>query len=448
MLEFLGHRFSEQEPEFDFGRWLADRRKRAGLSQDKLCALANVSKPAMVKLEHGRGHIATLLRVAEATGMALKFAPLEPTASARVRCPTVRIVEGDCRVAMQAFADRGVAFDAIVCDPPYHLSTVTKRFGKRGASPLSGGEQGGANPYRTMATGFLEQAWDGSGIAFDQDTWRAAYLVLKPGAYLVAFGGSRTFHRLAVAIEDAGFEIRDTIMWVYGSGFPKSKNLKGQHEGWGSALKPAFEPILVARKPLSSRCIAANVIQFGTGALNIDGCRVPTDAVVEQGRAGRKLGASVALAGPGLPGTASAALQGVTGNDRPRTKGRWPANFLHDGSDPVLAGFPGLGERSAARFFYAAKASRDDRGAGNKHPTVKPNDLTRYLLRLVTPLGGTVFDPFLGSGSTAKAAVQEGFSAVGCEVTPEYVEIARRRLKAEKVPVVVERGSERNEEAA
>ncbi len=436
VLEFLGHRFSEQEPDLEFGRWLANRRKRAGLSQDKLCALAKVSTPAMVKLEHGRGHIATLVRVAGATGLELRFVPLEQTASAPTRRPTVRIVEGDCRVAMQALAERGVTFDAIVCDPPYHLSTVANRFGRRGAAPISAGEQGGVNPYRMMATGFLGQEWDGGGIAFDVGTWRAAYRVLRPGGHLVAFGGPRTFHRLAVAVEDAGFEIRDTIMWVFGIGFPKSKNLEGEHKGWGSALKPGYEPILIARRPLAAS-LSRNVALHGTGALNIGKCRVPLEQDAHPADAKRYASNWDRLQSRSA---SSLAMKGVLGKTdlRPyEPKGRWPANIIHDG----------LGE-SWSRYFYAAKTSKADRGPGNKHPTVKPNELMRYLLRLVTPSGGTVFDPFLGSGSTAKAAVQEGFSVVGCEITPEYVQIARRRLEAEKVPVAVERGSELNKEAA
>jgi DNA methylase len=241
--------------------------------------------------------------------------------------------------------------------------------------------------------------------------------VLKPGGHMLAFSGTRTYHRMVCAIEDAGFEVRDQIGWTYGSGFPKSKNLDGEWQGWGTALKPAWEPIVVARKPLIGT-VADNVLAHGTGALNIDGCRVPTGD-------------------------------------------RWPANLIHDGSDEVVACFPTApGQQcrartdgasqgnntfgalkhvtyepeprgdtgSAARFFYCAKASKSDRGAENTHPTVKPTDLMRYLCRLVTPRGGVVLDHFMGSGSTGKAAVLEGFRFIGIDMMPEHVKIAEHRI--------------------
>jgi len=372
---------------------------------------------------------------------------------------------GDCRELMAGLADGSV--DAIVTDPPYEL-------------------------------GFMGKSWDASGIAYDLEVWRQALRVLKPGGHLLAFSGSRTYHRMVCAIEDAGFEIRDQIMWLNGNGFPKSHNvskaidasimygksnsagmrmfndnhaissrrlngvdsrlrqrgieqgyrtektIKREHapitapatpeaerwSGWGTALKPAHEPIVVARKPFKGT-VAQNVLAHGTGALNIDGCRVGTDG---------------------------------------DNSGRWPANVIHDGSDEVLrlfpdarssgkysaqdsgnkadrvTGFGGAGVPatmyadfgSAARFFYCAKASKRDReegldGAGsraNHHPTVKPTDLMRYLCRLVTPPGGIVLDPFTGSGSTGKAAVLEGFRFLGCELSEEYAAIARARIAA------------------
>jgi len=475
--------------------------------------------------------------------------------------------------------------DAVVCDPPYGLS-------------------------------FMGKDWDHGipGVAF----WSAALRVAKPGAHLLAFGGTRTFHRLAVAIEDAGWEIRDTVMWVYGSGFPKSHDVgKGidkvngeigrmlkftnwmrttgltarqldkitdtnmgghyltsasqpaiptaalwqlmrphcgavpawvdelvdrieaeraavttrkaadlfeaerevakvqknamsgwdmdggtqfkdrtatapatdaarQWDGWGTALKPAWEPIIVARKPLEGT-VAANVLAHGTGALNIDGCRVGNDLITAHGGGingtGRKYGG-----GSGIPAIEAGA--------NPHT-GRWPANLIHDGSDEVLAGFPAapscghytksltksktlnkglvftnpkMGSTrkqlnkyagdtgSAARFFYCAKASKADRDEGcegmeakqyshdgretpienayqrndsksrNHHPTVKPTALMRYLCKLVTPPAGTVLDPFMGSGSTGKAARMEGFGFIGIEQDAEYIDIARARI--------------------
>ncbi|MEG2269205.1 MAG: site-specific DNA-methyltransferase, partial [Acinetobacter sp.] len=254
--------------------------------------------------------------------------------------------------------------------------------------------------------------------------------VLKPGGHLVSFAAPRSYHRMCSGIEDAGFEIRDQIQWVFGSGFPKSHNLSGKFKGWGTALKPAYEPICLARKPLIST-VANNVATHGTGAINIDDSRI-------------------------LSGT--------------NTLGRWPANLIHDGSNEVRIVFPESNgqqgnlkkqnktrqspngifsgmrpaldhpkridtDKSASRFFYCAKASRNDRGENNKHPTVKPTDLMRYLCRLVTPNGGVVLDPFTGSGSTGKAAIIEGFKFIGIEresksilTATERCELAAREL--------------------
>jgi site-specific DNA-methyltransferase (adenine-specific) len=320
---------------------------------------------------------------------------------------------GDCLEVMATMADNSV--DAVVTDPPYGLS-------------------------------FMGKNWDHGvpGEAF----WREALRVAKPGAHLLAFGGTRTFHRLAVAIEDAGWEIRDCVMWVYGSGFPKSHNLKGQWQGWGTALKPAWEPVIVARKPLQGT-VAANVLKYGTGAINVDGCRVEAPEGLTNGgnytdkHANRDWGMK------------------ALGRAAPHDAGRWPANVIHDGSDEVVGMFPvttsgvavggkgkassiygtpldrsggddmGYGDSgSAARFFYCAKASKADRGEGNTHPTVKPTDLMRYLCRLVTPPDGIVLDPFMGSGSTGKAAILEGFQFIGIEREAEYLAIAETRIKA------------------
>jgi site-specific DNA-methyltransferase (adenine-specific) len=292
----------------------------------------------------------------------------------------IELLHGDCLERLKELPDNSV--DACVTDPPYGLS-------------------------------FMGKAWDYDVPTVD--VWREVLRVLKPGGHLLAFAGTRTQHRMAVQIEDAGFEIRDMIAWVYGSGFPKSRNLDGDWQGWGTALKPALEPITVARKPLTGT-VATNVLEHSTGAINVDGCRV---------------------------------------GDR---TGRWPANLIHDGSDEVVGLFPqakgatsnsspstnvgftrgakGLDKRSgyaddgsAARFFYCAKASKADRGDGNSHPTVKPTELMRYLCRLVTPPGGVVLDPFMGSGSTGKAAVLEGFRFIGIEREAEYLEIARGRIE-------------------
>ncbi len=340
---------------------------------------------------------------------------------------------GDCVELMRAMPDASV--DSIVTDPPYEL-------------------------------GFMGKGWDRTGIANNVAMWAEALRVLKPGGHLLAFSGTRTYHRMVCAIEDAGFEVRDQIGWAYGSGFPKSLDVSKaidkaagaereviqqgersaerpvvedqsggkayrlagdasitapatdaarQWQGWGTALKPAWEPICVARKPLIGT-VAANVLAHGTGGLNIDGCRVEGEHTYTP-----RLTANSNLNDDGWQKIGQAA-EPVT------VSGRWPANLIHDGSDEVLAAFPGDGDSSAARFYYAAKASKSDRGDGNTHPTVKPTDLMRYLCRLVTPPGGVVLDPFMGSGSTGKAAILEGFQFVGIDMTPEYVEIARGRV--------------------
>ena len=364
-----------------------------------------------------------------------------------------RILQGDNREQLAQLPDGSV--DAIVTDPPYGLSFMGKR-------------------------------WDYDVPSVE--LWQQCLRVLKPGGHLLAFFGSRTYHRGVVAIEDAGFEVRDTIAWLYGSGFPKSHNIQkaiskkqGEEmaaawEGWGTALKPAMEPVCVARKPVKGP-ISANVLEHGTGAINIDGCRVGTDTIKTHGKRNGKNGVYELghyLSPPEWEGGTH--------------QGRWPANVIHDGSQEVLDGFPDVkagkgttlgrgfqteyvngtdpGTRlpftnygddgSAARFFYCSKANRRDRDEGleqleapddtvreqggaqhtkgvrlakNHHPTVKPTDLMRYLVRLVTPPGGIVLDPFMGSGSTGKAALLEGMRFVGCEWEEEYARIAEGRIQ-------------------
>jgi site-specific DNA-methyltransferase (adenine-specific) len=276
----------------------------------------------------------------------------------------------------------------------------------------------------------------------------AALRVLKPGGYLLAFGGTRTHHRLWCAIEDAGFEIRDTIMWVYGSGFPKSHNLKGEWHGFGTALKPAYEPICVARKPLDGT-VAENVQKWGVGAMDIDGCRISLGGDSTERRATEYRDVAP------VAGMNASKVRGSV-NDNWR-KGRWPANLIHDGSEEVLGLFPqtttwqgerkggykgtsmfGLGgindapasSGSAARFFYCAKASRSERGADNKHPTVKPLALMRYLVNLVSRPGHIVLDPFMGSGTTGIACRELGREFIGIDNNAEYCQIAERRIAA------------------
>jgi site-specific DNA-methyltransferase (adenine-specific) len=350
------------------------------------------------------------------------------------------IRQGDCREVLKELAAGSI--DACVTDPPYHLTSIVQRFGSATAAPAK--DRDGL--YKRASAGFMGKQWDGGDIAFTIELWQLVWRCLKPGAHLIAFGGTRTYHRMACAIEDAGFEIRDQIGWLYGSGFPKSHNIGN---GWGTALKPAWEPIVLARKPLIGT-VAETVLEHGTGALNIDGCRVGTDAgwSYPNGRGGS-----------GWHGQDSLATN-LT-EPKEATQGRWPANVLHDGSEEVLAAFAAYGESAskasagrngndkgdvftlnrkrddvrghddfgtAARFFYSAKADAEDR-LGSKHPTVKPVDLMAYLCRLVTPPGGTVLDPFAGSGSTGMACLKEGFQAVLIEREAEYVADIRRRLK-------------------
>lgn len=335
---------------------------------------------------------------------------------------------GDCRDLLKELPECSV--DSIVTDPPYEL-------------------------------GFMGKSWDATGIAYDVNLWRECLRVLKPGGHILAFSGSRTYHRMAVAIEDAGFEIRDQIMWVYGSGFPKSLNVGKQEgcevwDGWGTALKPAHEPIVLARKPLIGT-VAQNVLTHGVGGLNIEASRIPSDDGFEKAW-DRPIRTNI-----GAEGNAyiSNGIQHEVDISANRPSGRWPANFIHDGSDEVLELFPKEKDSSAARFFYCAKASKTDRNEGldhftpqreadrphdnlpggdnlrnrtntprlNHHPTVKPTTLMRYLCRLITPPNGIILDPFTGSGSTGKAAMLEGFDFIGIEQSEEYMKIAEARIK-------------------
>ena len=371
---------------------------------------------------------------------------------------TARIICGDCLDVMAGMEPASV--DAIVTDPPYGLAFMGKAFDTFKAGDIAmrrnpemdavntgasrqGGRQRYGDGYQKRQARDMRAYQDAM-----EEVFAGALRVAKPGAHLLAFGGTRTYHRLTCAIEDAGWEIRDCLGWIYGSGFPKSKNLPG---GLGTALKPAWAPIILARKPLAGT-VAANVCEHGTGALNIDACRIEGESGDGHWTNNREVGAN------GIYGTFKAIPVDNGNNGHPA--GRWPANLIHDGSDEVLdilpmqsgggqpkrrgadternafgdfAGgdaAPGVGRSSgsASRFFYCAKASRAERGEGNVHPTVKPLALMRYLCRLITPPGGLVLDPFAGSGSTLIAAVAEGFEAVGIEKDAAYAEIARARL--------------------
>ena len=471
----------------------------------------------------------------------------------------IRLHNHDCLKVLKMMIEDEVFVDSIVTDPPYEL-------------------------------GFMGRSWDSTGIAFQKETWELCFEVLKPGGHLLAFSGSRTYHRMAVAIEDAGFEIRDQVMWLYGSGFPKSMNvgkiidkkLRGvgigksdpksplhgtkrqkidgsnakhdmsplyktqnveyeyehdiskQWDGWGTALKPAHEPLVLARKPLSEKSIADNVLKHRTGGINIDECRVEgNDAKYpdtnpdfrDQGRQSKEnMGIDKLSFGQTENVKRKKVVRksrdenGVWTNDNSGMKaegseyadadprGRFPSNVMHDGSDVVKDIFPntkssnvsrerkagtefgqssgwnkhnnvdsGLmpaygDDGSASRYFYCAKTSKAEKNQGlnnfpiknkkggggtsnnvwyeddvnsasgkfgsekapskNVHPTVKPIKLMKYLCRLITPKGGTILDPFMGSGSTGMAAKEENFDFVGIEKEEEYFNIASARIES------------------
>jgi DNA modification methylase len=447
------------------------------------------------------------------------------------------IINDDCIVAMQELVEQGVQVDSIVTDPPYQI-------------------------------GFMGKDWDKSGVTNNVEVWKLCFQLLKPGGHLLSFGGARTYHRMTCAIEDAGFQIRDQIMWVFGSGFPKSldiskaidkrggddiswfgkflmeerkrrgikrkdlaihfpsktggltgcidnwelglglptpeqfnklceilnlpftkieeaerkiigssvvnlspyrnigdsnisgtintttaaSNLAKKWQGWHTALKPAHEPILLARKPLSEATIATNVIKYGTGAINVDGCRVEAkdqDALTAKRESVKDCNA------------VGFKIDGCKTLSPNMTPGRFPANLIHDGSEEVMEEFAKYGERksgggnkntgnregiyghlgkgngdgiggdtgTASRFYYCAKASKKERN-GSKHPTVKPLALMRYLCRLVTPPGGTVLDPFAGTGTTGQAAIEEGFKVILIEKEKEYLADIEKRLSS------------------
>jgi DNA modification methylase len=377
----------------------------------------------------------------------------------------VTLHAGDCLDVLKAMPENSI--DAVVTDPPYHLIAPGSKTRSNLEQPTNKNLDGvNAGSFRRLAKGFMGKQWDGGDIAFRPELWTEVLRVLKPGGHLVCFGGTRTYHRMVSAIEDAGFEVRDQLAWVYGSGFPKSHDVsKGidraagvereivapppytrgrasqsytdtrrvsydydplpvtvpatdtarQWQGWGTALKPAFEPICLARKPLSEGTVAANVLRWGTGALNIDGCRIEAsrsdiDAAAVPERSNLRM-----FVGDG-------AGRAATRFDM--SKGRWPANLCHDGSAEVLAGFP----NGESRYFYTSKANYDDR-LNSKHPTVKPVDLMQWLVRLVCPKGATVLDPFAGTGTTGEATFREGCKAILIEREAEYLADIERRME-------------------
>jgi len=386
------------------------------------------------------------------------------------------ILHGDCLEKLKELADNSV--DSIVTDPPYEL-------------------------------GFMGKKWDNTGIANDKNMWAECLMVLKPGGHLLAFSGTRTYHIMASAIEDAGFEVRDMIEWVYGSGFPKSLNIgkavdklqgnerevvgvkkspdgrdysiesacqKGEFggenafkksgmnmnkliltkgtsewEGWGTALKPAHEPICMARKPLSEKTVVENCLKWGTGGIDIDGSRVGTEVtttVRNSNSGGERYGRDERTGSWQNP------------------PGRFPSNLIHDNSEEVRECFPNESERFFKSIIYQAKASKSERNRGcdgleekvsggmagtadqtlltgsgnirnnmarNNHPTVKPIALMEYLIKMVTRKGGTVLDPFMGSGSTGVACKRLGYEFIGIEREAEYITIAKARIESAEI---------------
>lgn len=443
-----------------------------------------------------------------------------------VLAPGVVLHAGDCLETMRAMIARGERVQSVVCDPPYHLTSIVKRFGAEGAAPAQHGSDGA---FARASRGFMGKVWDGGDIAFRAETWRLCWELLPPGGHLAAFGGTRGFHRMTCAIEDAGFEIRDDLLdlfstdelgraflaslsveqaemferivgqsgfggllaWVYGTGFPKShdpgdamdrewwdetelergmcSHRAAYWNRWGTALKPGWEPIVLARKPLDGT-VAENVLAHGTGAIHIDACRIGA----EVRRAAYTSLAPChgnALGAAGTAGTAE--LRRGTQGEVQTYVGRWPANVVHDGGAEVEAAFAAFGmdkggcapasgpslrnsnvsvargkfnglqggrdpafygdTGTASRFFYSAKATAADR-AFSKHPTVKPIALMRWLVRMVTPPGGAVLDCFAGSGTTGAAALAEGFRAILCEREPDYQADIRRRFQGGPPP--------------
>lgn len=430
-----------------------------------------------------------------------------------------RLILGDCMDAMRGMADN--TFDSIVCDPPYGLNFMGKDFDNPKMMGQSQFPHGGLKnyPIGVKRTGYA----DCDMVMFQNymtPIFEEALRVSKPGAFLCAFGATRTYHRLACAIEDAGWEILDCVFFCHSQGFPKGLDISKsidkklgakrevigtatngaganlvkiqnhgpgdtgigkwdgsgkvyditapateeakKWEGFNTQIKPAVEPIVIARKPVDGS-ITENVMKWGTGAFNIDACRIPTTEPITIHSPARK---TLYDSGHADLGTWQ------------QTKGRWPANFVHDGSDEVLALFPSNvnggtwqhtdGARvfnndgkptncicqgkdssvgSAARFFYCAKPSRRERGEGNTHPTVKALSLMRWLVRLVTRKGGLVLDPFMGSGTTGVACAVEGMRFVGCEKEPEYFEIAKRRIGGTGFGMEVEGGDDVEEGA-
>lgn len=275
-----------------------------------------------------------------------------------------RVIQGDCTLVLRDLAREGLLVDSVMADPPYHLASIVARLGQPDSAPIQSGVTG---VYARSSQGFMGQQWDGGDVAFRPETWRRVFDVMKPGAHLVAFAATKGYHRMACAIEDAGFEIRDMIAWLYGTGFPKSHNLDGLWDGWGSALKPAIEPIVFAQKPISEASIAANVLRWGVGAINIDVSRVPIiDGENFDGGGQSRNGENVATHNEGWTrpwmrdsGAIAAHRERLVANvAKAREHGRWPANLCHDGSEEVLDAFAVYGERGAIAPVHERSADK------------------------------------------------------------------------------------------
>lgn len=304
---------------------------------------------------------------------------------------TYQVINGNNIEVLKTFPDNH--FDSIVTDPPYGID-------------------------------FLGKDWDANTGALE--TYQECLRVLKPGGHILAFSAARTYHHLAITLEQAGFEIRDQIMWIYSSGFPKSqdvgkkldkKNIINDFLGWGNALKPAHEPICMARKPMKSS-ILQNVQDWGTGAINIDACRIDWEpGEQEKDQAWREKYYAKNTGGPTFSedNIYEQRIKKADVVDAPI--GRFPANVIGE-----IEGYQ--------KFFYCPKVNRKERGEYNNHPTVKPVELMKYLVKLVTPKGGTVLDPFNGSGSTGMACVELGFNYVGIDLDNNYVDISVKRIEA------------------
>lgn len=281
--------------------------------------------------------------------------------------------------------------DSIVCDPPYHIDSIVKRFGKTNSSASK--DIGGV--FERSSKNFMHQTWDDGDVAFDLDFWREIYRVLKPGGHVIAFCSPQKYHKLASAIEKVGFEIRDQLLWIYGTGFPKSHDVYKQYQkspskeeydgieaekklkGWKTSLKPAHEPIVLARKPINGASIFDNMLKFGPGALNVEESRTANNT--------------------------------------------FPCNVIVEDM---------LSEQIEwSKYFYVPKPSKKEKGEYNIHPTVKPIKLMQYLCNLITPKDGLILDPFNGSGTTAIAALKDGFRYIGIDMSQEYINITHKRIK-------------------